>query len=109
MVKKLGLAVLVLVIILGGAFYYFYSNAGAIIKSAIEHYGSEATRTAVHVSSVNLALSTGEGSLSGLRVANPEGYSAGDALALGKISVTVDPKSALGDGPIVIREVNIDG
>jgi hypothetical protein len=108
MAKKIGIAVLLLLVVLGGVFYYFYSNAGSIIKTAIEHYGSEATKTAVRVSGVTLSLTSGEGDLSGLKIANPQGYSAGDAIELGDISVKVDPQSVLGTGPIVIRQVNID-
>jgi len=108
MVKKIVIGLLVLIVIAGGALYYVYSNAGGIIKSAIETYGSEATQTSVRVSSVKLALDTGKGGLSGLKVGNPSGFSSGDALELGDIDIEVDPQSVLGTGPIVIKEINVN-
>jgi hypothetical protein len=110
MAKKIGIALLILIALVGGAFYYVYSNAGSLIKSAIETYGSEATKTAVRVSSVSLSLSAEKGAVTvkDLSVANPEGYSANDALKLGSVSVSIDPKSVAGTGPIVIREISID-
>lgn len=107
MIKKILIGVAVLLVIVAGGAYYLYSNLGGIIKAAIENYGTQATQSQVKVSDVKLSLTSGEGAISGLSIANPKGYSAGNAFALGLVSLKVDPSSAT-KNPVVIKEIVID-
>ncbi|MFQ5740715.1 MAG: hypothetical protein ACE5JX_17060 [Acidobacteriota bacterium] len=97
----------VIMIAAGGVVWLLYSRLDSIVKSAIEHYGSEATGTTVQVDSVHISPSTGRGTLRGLRVGNPEGFSSKDALGFGEITVQIDI-STLTSQPIVIDEVLVD-
>ena len=73
--KKIALgALLVLLLIIGGSVYFLLSNLDGLVKTAIETYGSEATKTAVSVSSVKIVLQDGSGSIQGLTVGNPKGF-----------------------------------
>jgi hypothetical protein len=101
----LGIALL-LFIAIGGAIYYVFSNLDAIVKMAIEKYGSEAIKTAVRVDKVKINLQEGSASISGLTIANPPGFEAPHAFSLGDISVGIDINSLTGD-VIVIREIGI--
>jgi hypothetical protein len=101
----LGIALL-LFIAIGGAIYYVFSNLDAIVKLAIEKYGSEAIKTAVRVDKVRINLQEGSASISGLTIANPPGFAAPYAFSLGDISVGIDINSLTGD-VIVIREIGI--
>jgi uncharacterized protein involved in outer membrane biogenesis len=101
----LGIALL-LFIAIGGAIYYVFSNLDAIVKMAIEKYGSEAIKTAVRVDKVRINLQEGSASISGLTIANPPGFAAPHAFSLGDISVGIDINSLTGD-VIVIREIGI--
>ena len=100
------LVLLALLLAGGGAFYYVYQQLDSIVASAIETYGSEAMGTRVSVSSVRISPTTGEGSIRGIRVANPAGFPPGDAFSLGEISITVDLAS-LTQSPIVVKSVVI--
>ncbi|MDX2027210.1 MAG: hypothetical protein SFW62_01090 [Alphaproteobacteria bacterium] len=109
MFKKIAIALAVLVILAGGGIYYMYSNLDFIIKMAVERYGTAATQTTVRLGSVNLSMTSGEGSLRGLSIDNPKNFNgAVKAFQLGSIHVKLDANSLRGTGPIIIREVTID-
>jgi hypothetical protein len=105
--KKLGLALAVLLLLIAGAAYYLFSNLDSLIKAAIEKYGSAATQTEVSVDSVQLLLTSGTGSISGISIGNPAGFTSNQALTLGQAAVQVDTSSIAGSGPIVIDNVTI--
>ncbi len=106
-------------VIIGGALFFVWKNMDSIVKSAIEKYGSMATKTSVRVSSVKIRLSSGEGSISGLTVANPAGFSSDSAFSLGKISTRINKDTVMSDvividslrisAPKVVYEFNSSG
>jgi uncharacterized protein involved in outer membrane biogenesis len=98
----------VLLLAIGGAIYYVFSNINFIVKDAIEKYGSLATKTPVRVSSVDIQLSSGAASIAGVTVANPNGFSAPNIFSLGNISTRIDPKSVT-KSPVVIENIRITG
>lgn len=103
--KKIILAVVALVVIvIGGALYYVFTNLNAIVEAAIEKYGSQTTKTAVQVDKVRIQLTDGAGAISGLSIANPKGFDSQNAFALGAIETQIDIKS-LAKGPITIDKV----
>jgi hypothetical protein len=117
MLKKIliGVAalVVVLVVAVGGGLYYLYSNLDAIVKTAIESYGGDATQTKVSVKDVKLSLTSGEGTISGLIIGNPKGFTGPESLSLGSVAVKVDTdsvKKMISDpkSPAVIKEVSIN-
>jgi hypothetical protein len=97
---------LALAVVAAVAVYLLVQNVDALVKRAIERYGSDATGTAVRVADVAIALGDGRGTLRGLTVANPPGYSAQPLFALDDISVTLDPSSLAGK-VAVIEELRI--
>jgi hypothetical protein len=98
--------VLVLFVAIGGALYYLVSTLDSLVKSAIETYGSEMTGTAVRVDSVRIELVAGKGTIRGLTIANPAGFSTAHAFTLGEITLDIDPGSVTGN-PVVIDEIAI--
>jgi hypothetical protein len=109
MKKKIILS-LILVILLAvvGALLYVFTNLDAIVKAAIEKYGSQATKTAVRVSSVKILLSEGEGAVHGLTIADPPGFTAPSIMKLNDIDVRIAVNSVTGN-PIVIDRILISG
>ena len=100
--KKVALgAVLVLLITIGFGVYYLLSNLDSLVKSAIETYGSEATRTSVRVDNVKIVLQDGSGAIHGLTVGNPQGYGTPLAFSLGEIATQIDLKSLSEDVPVI--------
>jgi hypothetical protein len=62
----------------------------AIVKAAIEKYGSAATQTTIRVESVKIRLRQGTGIIRGLTIGNPEGFESRNAFSLGEIGVGID-------------------
>ena len=89
--KKIILAIFViLVIAFAGIFYYVFSNLDVIVKAAIEKYGSQAVQTSVKVDDVNIELTSGTGTIRGLTIANPKGFSLPYAFSLGEITTKIN-------------------
>jgi hypothetical protein len=97
-----------LVVLAGiGALVFLASSLDSIVKQVIERTGSELTGTSVRLDSAEIDLGSGRGTLRGLRVANPEGFSSADVFSLGEITLEID-LGTLTQDPVVIRTVRID-
>ena len=90
MKKTIFAVIIILVIAIAGAVFYVFSNLDAIVKAAIEEYGSEAVKTSVHVNDVAIRLTEGAATISGLTIANPDGFSLPQAFTLGDIKVDIN-------------------
>jgi uncharacterized protein involved in outer membrane biogenesis len=104
--KKLfiiGLVVLVLVI--GGVVILFLS-LNRVIRSAVETYGPQATKSEVKLGSVNVSPFSGQASLSNLVVGNPQGFKAPSAFKLGGMRVALEVRSLLSD-TVAIHDIVI--
>ncbi len=95
----------VIVVGLMAIIVYLYTNLDAIVKREIESYGSQLTGTVVRVDSVTLNPTSGEGTIRGLTIANPAGYTAGDAFELDAISVQVQPATLTSDLVVVDKVI----
>lgn len=103
MIKKLLISVLfVVVLVVGAAFFYIDS----IVKNGIEVVGSDVLGTAVTVESVSISPLSGSGSIRGLVIENPEGFSADNIMQLGEVRVALDIASLTSD-VIEITEVSV--
>ncbi len=80
---------------------------GSIVKAGVNSFGPKLTQTKVELASASLSPLTGSGTLHGLAVGNPKGWSDGRAFYLGQVHVEVQPFSIFGDH-IVINEIIID-
>ena len=109
MKKYIFTALIAVFLILGGGVYYFSTNINSIIKGALEKYGSQITQTDVNIRDVNIALRTGEGTISGVRIGNPKSYIAARAMDIGQVSMKIDTKSLTGAQPIIIEKIEVDG
>jgi uncharacterized protein involved in outer membrane biogenesis len=94
------------VVVLAAAAYFTLTSLDAVVRRAIERYGSEVTGTAVRVYSVDISLSSGRGTVRRLTVANPEGFSSAHVLRLGEITLQIDVGSVT-SSPIVIDEIDV--
>ncbi len=105
--KKLLVGLAALVVIVVAVMLFVWSNLDHIVKSAIQTYGSEATKTAVRVDTVKVDLRDGKATISGLTVANPPGFTDPNIFELGSISTKVDIAS-LNKNPIIIDEIHVN-
>lgn len=75
-----------------------------IVKSGIESLGSDITGTEVRVESVSISPISGEGTISGFTIANPEGFEGESMMRIGELSISLDVMSLLSD-EILIYEI----
>ncbi|MDC3261871.1 hypothetical protein OAU76_01745 [bacterium] len=80
LVKILLSLVLVLVLVVG---VIIVLNLGSGLKVAIESLGPEVTQSSVTLDKAEISLISGEGSLRGLIIGNPEGFATERAFSLG--------------------------
>ena len=106
MKKWAAIIAMLVVVALGVGVFVLLRSLDAIVEAAIEKYGSEITGTAVRVSSVEIMLTDGRGTIRGLTIANPPGFSSGSAFSLGEITIDIDPNSVT-ESPVVIDEVTV--
>ena len=85
-----------------------YLSAGKIIQHFAPDFISKVTQTETALGPVDLSLLSGRIALNNLAIGNPAGFKDKNALQVGSVSVTFDPKSVLSD-KIVINTVAIDG
>lgn len=105
--KKLLIA-LVVVVVLGAVavvgLAFFVGNA---ITAGVNKYGPGITQTKLTLAGANVSAFSGVGTLKGLVVGNPQGWSDRNLCELGEIHVRLEPRSVLGDH-IIIHEIRID-
>ena len=109
--KKFGIGLLVLVIVLGGAAVLLYTNLDRAVKGAVEEVGPRFTGTPVTLESVSLSPFSGRGSLSELVIGSPQGFTSSRAMRLGQIDVAIDTASLRSDTVVIenllVREPEI--
>ena len=85
---KKGLMILgVLILLIAGGAWYMLSGAGDFIRAQIEEQGSKYLGAPVSLVNVDLALTEGRLTLSGLKVKNPQGFSNEDAFNFDSITL----------------------
>ncbi len=102
-----GLAMVAMIVFVMGSVTYVLFNIDAVIKNGIEDVGSRALKVPLTVAEAQMSLKTGEGQIVGLRIANPAGFEAGDALHAPLIQLKVDAGKPAGKA-ISISELVID-
>lgn len=104
--KKIILVVIVLILVAVAGLFYLYTNLDTLVAAAIQKYGSQVTQTAVRVDNVSIQPTEGSAKISGLTIANPEGYSSPYAFKLQDIGTQVDFQNSSRD-KIVIDDITI--
>ncbi len=109
MVKKVILGGLALVLLVAvGGLIYLNTNLNAIVKSAIEKYGSQITQTDVTVDNVDISLSSGTGKVSGFHLGNPKSFVSARAIDVGSVDIKIDKNTIMGPQPLVIDTITVD-
>lgn len=80
---------------------------GSIVTSGFNRFAPGITQTKVVLESAALSPLSGRGTMTGLVIGNPKGWSDANLASLGKIHIDAEPFSILGDH-IVINEIIID-
>jgi hypothetical protein len=80
---------------------------GSIVKKGINHAGPQITQTSVVLEDAKISPFSGKGTLKGLTVGNPAGWTTPRAFYLGEVSIDLEPGSLTKDH-IVINSIVID-
>ena len=80
---------------------------GSVVTAGVNNFAPKLTQTKVVLEGATISPLTGSGTLKGLVVGNPKGWSDGNICSLGKIHVSVAPFSVLGDH-IIVNEITIE-
>lgn len=104
--KKLGAALLLVVIAAAGTLFWLRGNLDGLVKSAIEKYGSAMTQAAVKVDAVEIKAADGRGVIRGLSIGNPAGFKTPYAIKVAEIEVAIDVRSLTG-GVVTISRIAI--
>lgn len=117
--RGLALGAGALVVVAGVAGYVVLGKLGRLIEQGVETEGPPLTRTSVSLGGAHVSIFNGEGSLSNLRIGNPQGFSDNPAFDLGKVAIKVDTrtltskvvhlKSVVVDGPQLLAEFDAQG
>ena len=105
--KKVLVALGILVAVIAGGVFWFVQSLDGIVKNQIETIGTELLGVAVSVETVSISLREGTGTISGLSVANPPGYISDSALQLGTLHLQIDT-SSLSGSPLVVKKLTVD-
>ena len=106
--KKALAALAVLLLLAAGGAWLAFHYLDVIVKYALEHYGPQVAGVSVKVGEVRISTRDGRGSLKGVEIGNPAGFSSGRAARLGEIRVAVDTATVT-ENVIRIHELVLDG
>lgn len=106
--KKILIVVGALVVLAVVGVLVLVGSLGAVIKSAVQKFGSDATGAEVTLADADLSVTSGEGSLKELVIGNPQGFNTDSAFRLGEIGLKLDTASLSSD-TIVVKEILIAG
>ena len=99
------LALVVVLVLLGVAAIFFI---GTIVKTGVEKVGPRVTKVPVTLDGARISLFNGKGELKGFVIGNPPGYKTAEAIKMGSIAISLEPRSVLAD-KVVIRSIKMVG
>jgi uncharacterized protein involved in outer membrane biogenesis len=101
--KKWLIAAAAVVVLVVALLLFGISKIGPIIKTAVNTYGPEITRTELRLGDVGVSIFSGEATLKDFFLGNPKGFTSPQAMKVASIFVNVDEKSLASDTVIIDR------
>ena len=106
--KKWIIRILLVVVVLGiAAVVAVGLTLDRTIKRGVEYYGPQVAKVDVKLAGVSLSIFSGSGSIKGLVIGNPEGYTSPHAISVGSSSVAIVPGSVLSD-KVVVKSIRVE-
>ncbi len=105
--KRTTLVTISMVVVLTGVMIFFLIfSMDSLVTMAVEKYGSAALNADVTLEKTKISLKSGKGTLTGLKVGNPNGFETDSAFQLGEVSLTIDA-ATITKGTVIIKEILI--
>lgn len=103
-IKRIAILLILLAIV---AFFAIGKSVNTLVKSGIEKGGTRLTDVPVTLQDASVALMSGGGSLSGLKIANPDGFKSDSAIAVKNATLSLEPGSLMSE-KIIIHELKLE-
>ena len=103
-IKRIVILLILLAIV---AFFTIDKSMNSLVKSGIEKGGTSLTGVPVTLQDASLAMLSGGGSLSGLQIANPDGFKSESAITVKNATLALEPGSLMAK-KIVIRKLKLE-
>lgn len=105
--KKTLYGLVLLLALAAAGVYLAFNYIDVIVKVALEYYGPEVIGAGVKVGEVQISPASGRGTIRGLEIGSPPGFTAPRAARFGEIRVALDPSTAT-SRVIVVHELAIE-
>ncbi|MFC1494243.1 hypothetical protein ACFL6W_03085 [Thermodesulfobacteriota bacterium] len=105
--KNIIIIIAVIIILVIGGVIFLISNIDSVIKKGVETVGPKILKAPVTLNDVNVSVTKGTATITGLIIGNPEGFKTDYAFKLGEVALDLDIKSVTSD-KIHIRSLIID-
>ncbi|MFQ5848915.1 MAG: AsmA family protein, partial [Candidatus Methylomirabilales bacterium] len=106
--KRLAMIGVVILVLIVGGVVFLYLSLNRVIRSAVETYGPQVTKSEIRLGGVSVSPLSGKAELSNLVVGNPKGFKTPSAFTLGAMRVSLEVGSVMSD-TIAIHEILISG
>jgi len=103
MIKWIIGGICALVVIVGAILVIGLFKLGPLIKTSVNTYGPQLTKTEVRLGAVNLSFLSAEAELKEFFLGNPKGFKSSKAISVGSSLVNIDEKSIVTDTIIIDR------
>lgn len=104
--KNLLLIIGVLTLIIVGVLLFGLSKIGPLIKTAVNKYGPEITKTQVQLGDVDVGLFSAQADIKDFYLGNPEGFTSPDAIKVKSILVDINEKT-IAKKTVVIDRIEV--
>ncbi len=99
--------VVVLVVLIGAALWFGWSQLGSLVKLGIEKVTPPVVQAGVTVQQVKLSIFSGIGAIEGFEIGNPKGFTGPYAVRIGRVEVALNTKSVSTE-KIVLQHIHIN-
>ncbi len=107
MFKWIKRLIVLLILLAVAAYFGLTKGVNSLAKSGVEKGGTHLMEVPVTLADAKVALTSGGGSLSGLRIPNPEGFKSESAITVGNAAISLDPGSLMSP-KVVIHQLKVE-
>lgn len=97
----------VLAVLIAGLLWFGYSKIDDLLKLGIEKAGTEALQTPVTIQKLNISMFSGAGTIEGLEIGTPTGFSVPRTLRINKADIAINTAASKEDR-IIIQHIHLN-
>ena len=78
-----------------------------LVKRGVETVGPRVTKVDTKLDGAHISVFSGAGSLKGFFLGNPQGYKSPSAIQVGKVTISLEPRSVFGS-KVIVHTINVE-